>query len=155
MLSNQIKCQEIIHNQVRFGQVLVGACFESHVWVEGMESFSFSPHFSFLILFSFFSTSMPLFLSNRTWMGLLTFYYTPFWETLFHGTCMWRPKFSNDSNSFNGTKLDRTQNNQGSMNVQILFFICGTGEMGSELESKMEPSFYFANKTLNSCGRFL
>jgi len=41
-------------------------------------------------------------------------------------------KFSIDSNSYNGTKFDKTQNNQGSKNIQVFFSYVAL--VGQELE---------------------
>ena len=41
-------------------------------------------------------------------------------------------KFSIDSNYYNGTKFDKTQNNQGSKNIQVFFSYVAL--VGQELE---------------------
>ena len=41
-------------------------------------------------------------------------------------------KFLIDSNSYNGTKFDKTQNNQGSKNIQVFFSYVAL--VGQELE---------------------
>jgi len=62
-------------------------------------------------------------------------------------------KFSIDSNSYNGTKLDKTQNNQGSKNIKVFFSYVAL--VGQELEIIKDEALILFCKNSFSCRRFL
>ena len=102
-----------------------------------MEFFSFL----FLIFFSYFSFFHTLYfflnfhasLSFQTELnGIIDILLHIFLRDFISWNVCEGQKFSIDSNSYNGTKFDKTQNNQGSKNIQVFFSYVAL--VGQELE---------------------